>query len=300
VGSTARVPLPPGTDAAMSFARFARSGDDLLERWDGRRLARCVRVAGRVVPFSATVDGVSLDVDVLRAADLATAAAAAAVMVEPLPPSWDQLLSRDRGLRELHSRYAGMRAVRTLDPFVALVHAISAQQVNLRWAATTRSRVAVHYGDEVAVGATSLRVIDVRRLAAAEVADLRALQLTTAKALALVSLAAAVDGGDLDLDRVATLADDEVVSTLVRLRGIGPWTAQWYLARVLGRPVVVSGDLAVRKAVGVLYAEPTAPSPARTLELTAHWGDAALHAQQLVLHALGEGDLRAGGVPSSP
>ena len=294
-----RVPLPPGTDVTASFTRFSRSGDDLLERWDGRTLARCARVAGRVVPFSATVDGAALDVEVLRPADLAAAVAAASVMVEPLPPSWPALLAADPGLLSLHSRYDGMRAVRTVDPFVALVHAISAQQVNLRWAATTRSRLALRYGDEVTVGRSSLRVIDVARLAAADVADLRALQLTTAKARSLVSLAAAVDGGELDLDRIASAADDEVVAALVRLPGIGPWTAQWYLARVLGRPVVVSGDLAVRKAVGLLYAEPTAPSPARTLELTAHWGDAALHAQQLVLHALGEGDLRAGGVPSS-
>ncbi len=300
MGSTARVPLPPGTDAVMSFGRFSRSGDDLLERWDGRALARCARVDGRVVPFSATVERDGLIVTAARDEDLATATAAAGVMVEPLPPSWDDLLGRDAGLRALHDRYAGMRAVRTLDPFVALVHAISAQQVNLRWAATTRSRVAEHYGDEVTVGDTSVRVIDVRRLATAEVADLRALQLTTAKALSLVALAGAVDSGDLDLSSLTARRDDDVVATLVRLRGIGPWTAQWYLARVLGRPVVVSGDLAVRKAVGLLYAEPSAPTPERTLALTAHWGDAALHAQQLVLHALGEGDLRAGGVPSSP
>ncbi|HVF20136.1 MAG TPA: hypothetical protein VNA14_07830 [Mycobacteriales bacterium] len=298
--ATATVRLPAGTDVAASFARFSRSGDDLLERWDGRALARCVRLADAVVPFTAETAGDSLLLHVTDGARLVEVTFAASSMVEPLPAGWADLIARDTPLAPLHERYAGLRAVRVLDPFVALVHSISAQQVNLRWAATTRHRLASAYGDPVEIGSARLHVLDVDRMAAADVADLRTLQLTTAKARALVDLAAAVADGALDLVGLAALDDAAVVETLVRLRGIGPWTAQWYLARVLGRPVVVAGDLAVRKAVGLLYGEPTQPGPERTLELTAHWGDRALHAQQLVLHALGEGTLSpAGRVPST-
>ena len=284
------MPLPVDLDVAATFGRFSRSGDDLLDRWDGRVLARCARVAGRVVPFAAVVDGGLLRIQAARQDDLPAAVAAASSMVEPFPLAWAALLAGDERLAALAARYAGLHAVRTSDPFVALVSAISAQQVNLRWAATTRSRVASAYGAPVVVGDTTVYVIDVERLAAAEVADLRALQLTTAKAVALIGLAGAVKAGELDFDYLSALDGPAVVETLVRLRGIGPWTAEWYLARVLGRPVVVAGDLAVRKAVGLLYGEP-APTSARTVELTGHWGTSALHAQQLVLHALGEGAL---------
>ncbi len=59
---------------------------------------------------------------------------------------------------------------------------------------------------------------------------------------------------DLDLDGLGVLDDDEVRARLVALRGLGPWTAEWFLARHLARPRAWPvGDLALRKAVEVLY-----------------------------------------------
>ncbi len=284
------MPLPTGLDVAATFGRFSRSGDDLLDRWDGEVLTRCARVDGRVVPFAARVSESALEVSAAPA-HVAGAVRAARSMVEPLPTGWTGLLDADPALRQVAARHPGLYAVRTLDPVVALVMSISAQQVNLRWAATTRRRLAEAYGDPVAVGTSTVHVLDFMRLARASVEDLRALQVTTAKARSLIGLAAAVDDGALDVGALAGLDDETVVSTLVGLRGIGPWTAQWYLARVLGRPVVVAGDLAVRKAVGLLYGTAVAPSPAETLALTAHWAACALTAQQLVLHALGAATL---------
>ncbi len=59
---------------------------------------------------------------------------------------------------------------------------------------------------------------------------------------------------DLDLDGLASLPDDEVRATLVAVRGLGPWTAEWFLARHLARPRAwPAGDLALRKAVSLFY-----------------------------------------------
>ena len=81
------------------------------------------------------------------------------------------------------------------------------------------------------------------------------------------------------------------VDELVALRGIGVWTAEWILARTLGRPRVVAGDLGVRKAVGIAYREGVMPSEAEVRDLTAHWHVSAAHAQALLLHGLGEKEL---------
>ena len=70
------------------------------------------------------------------------------------------------------------------------------------------------------------------------------------------------------------------------MRGIGVWTAEWLLARTLGRPRVVAGDLGVRKAVGLAYLGGGLPTDVEVRRLTAHWGEAAGMAQALVLHAL--------------
>jgi DNA-3-methyladenine glycosylase II len=76
------------------------------------------------------------------------------------------------------------------------------------------------------------------------------------------------------------------VARLVAFPGIGRWTAEWLLARTLGRPRVVAGDLGVRKAVGAAYLDGRMPSEAEVRAVTGHWGPAAGVAQQLLLHWL--------------
>ena len=120
----------------------------------------------------------------------------------------------------------------------------------------------------------------------AEVAELRALQFSNAKAVAVVSFAGAVADGRVRLDELAALDDEQVVERLVAFPGIGRWTAEWLLARTLGRPRVVAGDLGVRKAVGAAYLDGRMPSEAEVRAVTAHWGAAAGVAQQLLLHWL--------------
>lgn len=75
-------------------------------------------------------------------------------------------------------------------------------------------------------------------------------------------LATALIDGDLDLDGLASLPDDEVRERLMRLKGIGRWTADIYLLMALGRPDVWPvGDLALvvaAKDVKDLDARPTA------------------------------------------
>jgi DNA-3-methyladenine glycosylase II len=57
-----------------------------------------------------------------------------------------------------------------------------------------------------------------------------------------------------DFGALAALPDDEVVQRLGTLPGIGVWTAEWFLARHLGRPDVwPAGDLGLRKAVSAFY-----------------------------------------------
>ena len=71
------------------------------------------------------------------------------------------------------------------------------------------------------------------------------------------------------------------------------WTAEWILARTLGRPRVVAGDLGVRKAIGIAYRKGVMPSEHEVRDLTAHWHVSAAHAQALLLHGLGEKELEA-------
>jgi len=126
-------------------------------------------------------------------------------------------------------------------------------------------------------------------LAQASIAELRALQFSTRKAEYITTLATAVAAGTLDLTALREQPDAEVIARLTAIRGLGRWTAEWFLARTLGRPCVAAGDLGVRKAIAAAYLQGRLPSEAEVRDLTAHWGAAAGVAQQLVLYALGHG-----------
>lgn len=282
-----RVRLAGPLDLPASLEQFRRSGDDLVDRWDGACFRRPLPV-----PFAATV--VAPDTLDVRAAGPGVdwpAALGAMVVQAPL----GQLAGHDPVIAALDARHPGVRPVLQPDPFTALVRAISAQQVNLRWACTTRRRLVERFGLATRVGGGEVWRLEAARLAAADPAEVRALQFTTSKAVHLVALARLAADGGLEPSTFADQDDEEVVRRLTALAGVGRWTAEWFLARTLGRPVVVAGDLGVRKAVGLAYCPgpPGAgpPSEAAVRALAAHWGEAAGVAQQLLLHGLAEGTL---------
>ncbi len=298
--TSVEVVFPRRIDLRASLAPLGRSGDDLLDRWDGRTLLRSIR-PGRSAPplaYAAKVDeSVS---DRLRiVAGVATDPVALAAVVG------GTLLTDDRSIRDLAAadtaiaglveRYPAVVPVLYVDPFAALIRSISAQQVNLRWAATIRARLAQRFGERVVVEEAFVQVLDAQQLARATIDELRDLQLTNAKARAVIATARAALDGELELDDLARLDDEQLISHLTRLPGIGRWSAEWFIARTLGRPRVVAGDLGVRKAVGRLYAIHL-PTEEEVRRMTQHWGPAATLAQALALHdlALSPGPAPAG------
>jgi 3-methyladenine DNA glycosylase/8-oxoguanine DNA glycosylase len=143
-------------------------------------------------------------------------------------------------------RLAGFRPSLSPDPFEMLVGAITSQQVSLYSALAIRNRLIERFG----VRAREAWAFPTReRLTGAREEELVAVGFSRRKAEYVVALARS----ELDLDALAALRDDEVRARLVAQRGIGEWTAEWFLARHLARPNAwPAGDLALRKAVAPL------------------------------------------------
>lgn len=289
-------------DIPASVAGFRHWGDDLFDRWDGRTLVRTVPGPdGDDVAFACTVVGgiqqpaVRVDVEDEAYGPLVerTVRGMFVLAHEPLAA----LARVDPVVARLDASHPGVRPVLTTGLFKALVRAISTQQVNLRWAATTRARLAVAFGRRHTVAGHEVYSLDPRRLAGVPPPELRALQFTTRKAEYIVGTAAAVANGTLAVDHLRTLPDDDVIARIVRVRGLGVWTAEWVLARTLGRPRVVAGDLGVRREVGRAYLGGAFPSEREVRSCTAHWGEAAGVAQQLLLYG---GAVSAGLSPDVP
>jgi DNA-3-methyladenine glycosylase II len=152
-------------------------------------------------------------------------------------------------LAPLAVRFIGYRPTLAPDPFEMLVGAITAQQVSLFSALAIRNRLVERLGERVGrVWAFPAR----ERVAAASEEELFSLGFSRRKAEYVIGLARS----DLDLAGLGLRPDDEVKTQLTALRGLGEWTAGWFLARYLGRPRAwPAGDLALRKAVRALYGD---------------------------------------------
>jgi DNA-3-methyladenine glycosylase II len=138
----------------------------------------------------------------------------------------------------------------TLNPqaFEALVVAITTQQISLRAAAAIRGNLVRTYGTkhvEAWMFPTRDRIRQLRPR------HFTVLGFSRAKAEYVLELA----HSDLDFDALAAMRDDEVIAALTSVKGLGRWTADWFLARHLARPHAwPAGDLGVRKAVSTFYA----------------------------------------------
>jgi DNA-3-methyladenine glycosylase II len=283
------VALEGPIDFAASLEIFRRSGDDLIDRWDGAWLTRTARLEGRSVAYTCSPAGMlespALTVIVEDGSQAPAIEAAISKSFARLTPEFADLCRTDPVIGRLAELHRGFRPILHPDLMVALVRCISAQQVNLQWAATVRRRLAESYGRRHEVGGQFVHNLDPDRLARCEVAEIRALQFTTGKAEYVINAARAVASGDLDVAQLATLPDDDVIARVTAVRGLGVWSAEWVLARTLGRPRISACDLGVRKAVGKAYFNSRMPTPDEVRAATAHWGAATALAQELLLHA---------------
>jgi DNA-3-methyladenine glycosylase II len=156
-----------------------------------------------------------------------------------------------------------------------LVGSITAQQVNLSFAFACRARLVRRFGTPVKVGRETVWAFpEPARLAVARVRELRALKYSTRKAEYIRDLARAVVSGRLDLEALGSAESARVIEQLTALRGLGRWTADWFLARCLGRgDVCPAGDLAVRKAFVHYYGRGRALSEDTIRRRARAWGE---------------------------
>jgi DNA-3-methyladenine glycosylase II len=233
--------FPEPYDFEVSTERFRVFGRDVANLWHEGGLLRVV--GEREVRIEAAAGGVDVEPLDDETRPVVLKLLGAEFELEPFR-AWAE---GRPVLGELVPRLAGFRPPLAPDPFESLVTSITAQQVSLFAAFAIRNRMieALGFRAETAYGFPSRE-----RVAAAREEELVALGFSGRKAEYVVGLARS----DLDLVALAPLSDDEVRERLTALRGLGPWTAEWFLARHLARPRAwPAGDLGLRKAASVLY-----------------------------------------------
>ena len=147
--------------------------------------------------------------------------------------------------------------------FEFIARSIIYQQLSGKAAATIHGRVLALYGGHPP---------QPEELATTADARLREVGLSRQKLSYLKDLASRVAGKQLPIETLHDRSDAEVIDALVRVKGIGRWTAQMFLMFRLGRPDVLPElDLGIQKAIQRAYRLRKRPLPERVLKIGAPW-----------------------------
>jgi DNA-3-methyladenine glycosylase II len=150
-----------------------------------------------------------------------------------------------------------------LDAFGTLVFQVIGQQLSVRATRTILSRLEQHFGGRLPTPA---------ELLAADPDVLRASGMSARKGATLRALAERFVDGRLSDNALAGMTDDEIETALTEVPGIGPWTAHGFLILALDRPdVLLSGDLALRRAIERAYGLDHLPTEDEMAALAERW-----------------------------
>jgi len=149
------------------------------------------------------------------------------------------------------------------DPFSVLIYSIIGQQISGFAARAIAGRLQERFAG---------RIPSPTELLAMDPADLKSVGLSQRKVEYVRSLAEHVVAGELKIDQLDKLSDDEVREQITASRGLGRWTADMFLLINLQRPDILPiGDLGIRSAVQRLYRLDHLPSPREVDAIGEKW-----------------------------
>ena len=175
----------------------------------------------------------------------------------------DPVLARIIDERPDFDPWAWMAELPAMDLFGVLVFQVTGQQLSVAATRRTLTRIEALFGGNLPSPAELLAV---------EPGSLRDAGLSWRKIGTLRDLAERLTDGRLDAEVLRALPDEEFITELTAIPGIGPWTAQGALLIAFRREdVVLPGDLALRKAVQRAYTLDHLPSQQEVLDIADQW-----------------------------
>jgi DNA-3-methyladenine glycosylase II len=232
----------------LTASALRRRPDNAVDRWDGHTYRRALTIEGGTIELAAvqtsaaprltvTLTGARLD---QQSEEAARAALARLLGLEHDLSRFYRQAERDPLLRSLARRFRGLKPPRFPSLFECLVNAVACQQLTITVGIRLLNRLADAYGAASGEGTRAFPLP--AQLAGVAPEALNSLGFSRAKARSIVELAGGITVGKLDPAAIETLDDRAALAALVRLRGVGRWTAEYALLRGLGRLHVFPGD----------------------------------------------------------
>jgi DNA-3-methyladenine glycosylase II len=174
------------------------------------------------------------------------------------------LKSSDRVLAALIEAHGTCNIEPALNhPFHALVSSIISQQISAGAARAIKGRM---------FDLLDAKVFTPEGILTMSPKEYRSAGLSRAKTEYIRGLSLAVKKGQLDFSSLAECEEEEVISRLVGLSGVGRWTAEMFLIFGLGRPDVLSvNDTGLKRAFRLAYNLGQMPSADEMISIGEPW-----------------------------
>ncbi len=245
-------PLPP-FQLSLTVWSLRRRPQNIVDRWDGQIYRRVLVLKGRPLEVAVTQTGSSktpvLQIEVTgQRLPVNTQSVVKGTLERVLGLRTDlskfyDLAARDRQLGPLVEKFRGLKPPRYPSLFECLVNAIACQQITLALGLTLLNRLVEAYGPSFQTKDGVFHAFPrPEDLADLKPETFRALGFSRQKASFILGLSSAIAEKHLDLERISTLGDEEVLERLQEIRGVGRWTAEYAMLRGLGRFHVFPGD----------------------------------------------------------
>jgi DNA-3-methyladenine glycosylase II len=304
-----RVGATPPFHLGFTAWALRRRPANAVDRWDGTTYRRVLALREAPVELAVTQGGEACDVPQLNVALVGRRLRGP--VGEHVKGSIEHILGlrvdlsafyglaeSDAVLGRLVVRFRGVKPPRFPTFFEGLINAIACQQLSLESGLSLLNRLAETYGGAVSMDRSTRAFPGPDDLAGLEPQAFRDLGFSLRKATSITELSRGIVDGRLDIDDLDRLADDEIVSRLTSVRGIGRWSAEYVLLRGLGRLHVFPGDDvgARNKLARVLGVEPPLGYDA-VKQVVSRWEP---YAGMVYFHLLLDGLEDAGALEDSP
>lgn len=181
-----------------------------------------------------------------------------------MPHPSHAVLLQDPDLAKIIVGHPDPGYVKTDDPFATLVSSVIGQQLSSRVATTIEGRFCALFCGE--------KIPTAEEILAANPDEMRACGLSWAKVRTIQGVADAVIKGELEINRLDELDDETIREEIVKIKGLGVWSADMFLMFALARPDVLPlGDLAIRKAMMRLMGRDVEPKHPELVERAEPW-----------------------------
>ncbi|MBT5318499.1 MAG: DNA-3-methyladenine glycosylase 2 family protein [Chloroflexi bacterium] len=256
-------PQPPYDFAANANFVTHYKGQEGADTFDGEILTRVLDLGTNVAKVDITSNG-STDDPALNITlsgqpipaeiDTATRLVDRVVGARGNPQPFYDLVAEIPQLALLPETFHGLHLTQATSLFETITWAVLGQQISANVAASLRRKITEAYGRSGEIDGHPYALFPrPEDLASADIDDLRALGLSQRKAEYTLGLRDEFGSGRITEARLAAMDDEAVETELLKLRGIGPWTAHWLLIRGLGREDAFPiGDVALQKTLGEL------------------------------------------------